>query len=318
MGEAIMRLHSSSNLQDQEQLRSAPPIANAGEAGRLIEELSPGEFRSSFDRVPFVFRHRLVGAPTLTLPHLLETIRDASIPPENIYFDVGDVEVDRRWDQVPPSALSVEDLIGRIETAGAWIILRRAETAPQIGRLLEACMAEIRELSGGDWQRNVMVQNAIVFISSPRRIAVYHIDRECNFLLQIQGSKTVSVFDRNDREVLTEEELERFWTVDHNAAQYKEQFQNRARVVELAPGDGVHLPVNCPHWVRNGNEVCISLSVNVQFRDSLRADIYRMNYHLRRAGIIPTPPGKSAARDAAKAAAYRSAARLRKWLGRQS
>src|SRR5438270_332982 len=84
---------------------------------------------------------------------------------------------------------------------------------------------------------------SIIFITSPLRVSSYHIDRECNFLLQIRGAKTIHVFDQNDREVLSEQELESFWTVDNNAAVYKPQLQNRANSYLLQPGCGVHIPV---------------------------------------------------------------------------
>jgi hypothetical protein len=147
------------------------------------------------------------------------------------------------------------------------------------------------------------VQEVILFITSPKRITTYHIDRECSLLLQILGSKQISIFDRNDREVLPEEELERFWSVDHNAPRYKAELQSHATVYELTPGNGVHIPVNAPHWVQNGNNISISLNVNFQYRDSMRANLYRLNFLLRKLGIQPTPPGKSRVRDTFKSAA---------------
>jgi hypothetical protein len=158
------------------------------------------------------------------------------------------------------------------------------------------------------------VQNSIVFLSSPGRITTYHIDRECNFILQIQGRKTVYVFDQNDREVLPEEEIERFWAIDNNAAIYKPRYKDRAKVFELEPGDGIHVPVNAPHWVRNGDNISITLSVNFQFDDSYRADIYRANYLLRKLGVRPSPPGRYVVRDKMKSGSIRTIARVRNSL----
>ena len=152
----------------------------------------------------------------------------------------------------------------------------------------------------------VKLRNAIIFINSPNRISTYHIDRECNCLLQIRGTKTLSIFDRNDREVLPEEEIERFWAVDNNSAVYKPHLQNRARVFELPPGRGVHIPVNAPHWVRNGPEVSVSLSINFHYHDAMLADVYRANYWLRKLGVRPAAPRESALRDAVKSTVYRS------------
>ena len=38
--------------------------------------------------------------------------------------------------------------------------------------------------------------DALIFVTSPNRITPYHIDRECNFLMQVSGSKTISIHNR--------------------------------------------------------------------------------------------------------------------------
>ena len=130
----------------------------------------------------------------------------------------------------------------------------------------------------------------------------YHIDRECNFLLQIHGRKQISVFRREDRDLLPEEEIERLWTTDHSAPVYREALQgSRAdKSFTLEPGNGVHIPVNGPHWLRNGDNVSISASFNFQFHDNVRADLYRANYFLRKVGLHPAPPFRGGGHDALK------------------
>jgi hypothetical protein len=166
-------------------------------------------------------------------------------------------------------------------------------------------------LMGLDLDRVMKVQEIILFVTSPMRVTSYHIDRECNFLLQVRGEKTLSVFDQNDRIVLPEEELERFWSVDHNAAVHKPEHQNRAREFAMTPGTAVHIPVNAPHWVKNHDNVSISVSVNFQFRDRMLANVYRANYALRKLGLHPTPPGRSSFRDLMKSCAVEPAVWLK-------
>ncbi|MGC2250070.1 MAG: hypothetical protein WA626_05315, partial [Acidobacteriaceae bacterium] len=60
----------------------------------------------------------------------------------------------------------------------------------------------------------------------------------------MHGKKTIHIFDQNDRQVLTEPELERFWSVDNNAAIYKKDLQSRATSFVLEPGKAVHIPIN--------------------------------------------------------------------------
>jgi hypothetical protein len=164
------------------------------------------------------------------------------------------------------------------------------------------------------------MRSAVVLITSPNRVTSYHIDPDCNFLCQIRGEKVIHVFDRYDREVLPEEELERFWAVDKNAAVYKERYQGRARSYHLQPGVGVHMPVNAPHWVQNANNISVTLAMIFQFPESILGNIYRWNYYLRKAGVRPLPPGRSKIRDTLKAWTMGGAIgvrnRLRTILGR--
>jgi hypothetical protein len=199
-----------------------------------------------------------------------------------------------------PKPFVVEEALHRIETCGAWVTLHQAQKDPEYGALFYDCMREFESLTGVDFRKVMKVEDALIFITSPRRVTPYHIDRECNFLLQIRGEKNLYVFDRNDSDVLPVAEVERFWAVDNNAAVYKPQFQSRATTYRLAPGNGVHIPVNNPHWVQNDDNVSISLSVNFTWNDWERANVHRANFLLRKLGISPRPPKQSALVDAAK------------------
>ena len=259
------------------------------------------EFRRQFNERSFEFVHYLAGHRLFELPRLIELSKKLSARPGgNLYYDAGEVRVNQRWDESPTTDLTVDETIRRIRETGAWVVLKRSEQDPEYRALLNDCMAEIQTMLGRDLKREMKSDEVIIFITSPNRITTYHIDRECNFLLQMQGEKNISVFDQNDREVLPEQEIERFWSVDNNAAIYKEHYQNRAKVYHLTPGKAIHIPVNAPHWVRNGNNISVSLSVNFQFRETFPANVYRANFLLRKLGLSPVPPGQSRIRDAIK------------------
>jgi hypothetical protein len=259
-------------------------------------------FRPDFNLLPFQFFHRLADHPLFKLPRLLELARTTRQErPYDVYYDAGsDIGAGQRWDQMGPKPFAVEEAVHRIETCGAWVTLHQAQKDPEYGVLFYECMREFEHLTGVDFRKVMKMEDALIFITSPRRVTPYHIDRECNFLLQIRGEKNLYVFDRNDKEVLPAAEVERFWTVDSNAAVYKPQFQNRATTFRLVPGNGVHIPVNNPHWVQNEDDVSISLSVNFTWSDWERANIYRANFLLRKLGISPQPPKQSALVDAVK------------------
>ncbi|HVO58022.1 MAG TPA: cupin-like domain-containing protein [Dongiaceae bacterium] len=258
-------------------------------------------FRQKFDREAFEFKHNLAQHPLFTLDRLIELARETQQQrPDDLFYDAGTSDLNTRWADAKKPEFSAAEAVQRIENCGAWIVLKRADKQPEYRALLDRCMAELQDLSGLNLNRIMKMQEVIMFVTSPKRITTYHIDRECSLLMQIRGEKEISIFNRNDRDVLSEEEIERFWTVDHNAPRYKPELQSHATVYTLRPGTGIHIPVNFPHWLQNGNDISISLNVNFQYRDTERANLYRMNHLLRKAGLRPTPPGKSPAMDSFK------------------
>jgi len=253
---------------------------------------------SCFDREHFEITHTLAEHPLLQIPELMHLAeRTTKTRPDGIYYDAGDIRVDQRWDQMPQKQFSAIESMQRIETCGAWLLFKNVQNDPIYRDFLGDGWSEIKSRINPQLNTQILREDALIFVTSPKRIATYHIDRECSFLLQIKGTKTIHIFDRTDREVLPEEEIERFWTVDNNAPVYKPQFQARATSYKLRAGNGVHIPVNCPHWVENDDNISVSLNVNVQFKDMLRANTYRVNHALRALGLTPTPPGQSATVD---------------------
>jgi len=288
--------------------------SGAASPGRLLIEHSAGDFQEKFDRDSFQFTHRLANHPAFQLPELIKLAKRLN---HNIYFDHGDIQINDRWNEAPPKTYSVDEVLEKIENAGAWFFVKNAHEAPDYCELVDQCLAEAEELTGRPFQKGMRNREMIIFLTSPNRIATYHIDRECSFLLQISGSKTIHIFNRNDRDVLPEEEIEKFWTRDNNAPRYRAQYQDRAASYRLSPGVAVHIPVNFPHWVQNDNNVSVSVNLNVQFADSYRADTYRANYCLRMLGLNPTPPGRFPDRDALKAQGYNRLRQVCGFLGKR-
>ena len=272
------------------------------------------QFRENFNRASFQFSHHLANHPLFELPRLLDLAR--ILPDPDVYYDAGDIRVDQRWDQTPRSQLSVEQLIERIENTGAWILLRGTHKDPRYAAILNQCLNEVQEVVGATFPTMIKCVRGLVFITSPNRVTTYHIDRECNYLLQIHGDKVMYLFDRYDRDVLPETEIERFWAVDNNAAVYKPQYQDRGRAYQMGPGTGVHIPVNAPHWLKNSDNISVTFAVTFQFVDSRLANVYRANHYLRKVGIEPSPPGLSRTRDTIKAWSMGAAIRVRNMLRR--
>ena len=71
--------------------------------------------------------------------------------------------------------------------------------------------------------------------------------------------------------------------------------------MDLAPGEGVHIPSCHPHWVQNGPAVSISFGI-LWFSDvtARRRSLYRVNEWLARAGLRPRAPGERPVSDRLK------------------
>jgi len=263
----------------------------------------PETFRTCFNKQTFELRHDLSDHPLLQLDKLAGLAeRTLATRPKDLHYDMGPLRVDQSWIQTEPLPFTALEAFERIENAGAWFVLYKAEKDPEYRDLIDQGLGAIKAMIGNNIESKIAKQEIIVFVTSPNRITPYHIDRECNFLFQIRGTKTVHVFDGRDQEVISDEEIERFWVWGwkHQQPPYRKHLQNRATSYKFEPGKGAHIPVNHPHWVENHNNVSISLSMNFNFKDRYRANVYRANHCLRLLGLKPTSPGRSSIGDYTK------------------
>jgi hypothetical protein len=266
-------------------------IADTARAG--IFEFSNPRFREDFDEKPFEFKHSFAANHPLFSRERMRRLVTNPATKNSVYYNAGDIRVDQRWDAVPERTKPVEEVFDSVEDSGAWIALLRVNEDPEYNVILEECLAEVKRLSGREIDDDKKTQEADIYITSPGRVTMYHVDPICNFLMQVSGEKQIHIFDRNDREVLPEEDLERYWTLKDYAATYPSELEHRAEVFTLRPGTGVHIPLNNPHWLKNGNSISVSLSINYQYKDKRRKNVYQANYYLRKMGLKPRPLGSS-------------------------
>lgn len=268
---------------------------------------SADTFRSSYNRTPFQFEHSLHQHPLMELSQLLTLARQVSRVPDRLYYNVGAQDVGQGWDLTSERPFPADEAIDRIANAGAFLMLKSVQREPAYGALLRQALEEIHAASAQPLDGVTHTHQMSVIMTSPARVTAYHIDNDCNYLLQLRGSKTLYVFDGNDPTVVTNEELERFYAGDVNAATYKESSQGKAYRFELTPGTGVHIPVTFPHWVQNHDNVSVSVSLNFCFSDTTVPDLHKFNRRLRKMGLRPKRPGQSKVADATKHLAVRVA-----------
>ena len=256
------------------------------------------EFQRCYPERHFRCTHRLVDHPLLRMEALLELSR--RLPETSIEYNAGNLAVSQDPSSTPANGLSAEETIQRIRDNRSWLVLKYVEQDPAYATLIKETLKEVIELAE-PVTPGVDKLEGYIFVSSPGSVTPYHVDNEHNFLLQICGSKTMHAWHRDDREVLSEEELEVYHSGGHRNLTYDERYTARCMPYELQPGEGVFQPVTAPHWVQNGDDVSISLSVTFRSESSVReAELYRLNHRLRGLGITPAPVGTVTARDSAK------------------
>ena len=284
---------------------------------RMID-CNPEVFRRNFNRLPHEVQHTLAANPLFQLPALAVLAQQVAAR-ENPHYPKGDLYIERGVSQAnskpglrDQSTIDVAEFVEEIEKGHTWVILKHIEREPAYREVFENCIFDIIDLAGREVVKDIKWFEATLFITSPNRVTDYHIDRECVWLLQIQGEKEFHLFDRADKDVLPDDELERYWAVNNLSAVYKPQYESHAMVFHMQPGMGVHSPVNTPHWLKNGNNVSISLSINFQFHEYAWENLFKANYYLRRAGLTPASPGKHPVADRFKKRAYTALQGLRR------
>src|SRR5436853_2235330 len=189
-------------------------------------EITADEFPVSFNRQPFLIGHHLAGHPLFELPRLLELA--ARLPEACVAYNAGNVAVAEGLYRGPRTGLSVEETIRRIEDCQSWMVLKHVELDGEYNALLDACLDEV-QAHAEPLAPGMQKREGFIFISSPGSVTPYHLDPEYNFLLQIRGSKTVHIWNPNDRSVLTEEELEAYWEDQKNIA-FRDEYEQKASV----------------------------------------------------------------------------------------
>ena len=179
-------------------------------------------FTKQFPKRPFLIQHTLMDHALFQLPRLMELSR--SLPENLVEYNAGNVPVELDPTITPRTGLSVEETIRRIAECKSWLVLKHVERDPHYSALLNICLDEIMPYATRSLPETFQ-REAFIFISSPGSVTPYHIDHEHNFLLQIRGLKTMHVFDGDDRSILSEEQIEKFYTGAHRNLPFGDEVQ---------------------------------------------------------------------------------------------
>lgn len=194
------------------------------------------------------------------------------------------------------------DVIRDLQKANAWLTLLNVEADPSMAELMNTQLDQLESGMIAKHGKRVKMRKrvAFVFVSSPNSVTPVHFDIEHSLLMQVGGSKTVSI-GRFDSDADRRHEIDRYWDGSHGRI---ETLPPEEAVYTVTPGRAVYIPPGTPHWVHNGPDISLSVTLTYFTAATVRENrIEDFNSHLRRRQMKPREPGRSATVDTAKVCA---------------
>lgn len=264
--------------------------------------LSRADFASSYPNGAHKLSHELANHPLLELEALAQL--GEALPDSAVEYNRGDLPVG--LDEKPgATGLTIGETIRGIATSNSWAALKNIEQIPGYRNLLLDLLDELRPIIEPRTGRLLKPQ-AFIFVSSPNAVTPYHFDPEHNILLQMRGSKVMTMFPPSNPRFAPDEVHETYHRGGKRELVWDERFAASGLGFPLAPGDALYVPVMAPHYVNNGPEVSISLSITWRSDWSFaEADARALNGLLRQWGFTPKRPGRWPASNRNKALAWR-------------
>lgn len=260
---------------------------------------------AAYPNAPARFAHGLSNHPLLTLD-ALATLAEV-LPDDHVEYNRSDLPIGIAPEDIPANGLGIGETIRTIADNGSWAVLKFIEQVPAYRALLTSLLDEIRPLVESRTGPMLTLQG-FVFISSPGSVTPFHFDPEHNILLNLRGSKTMTVYPSGDARFAAQIEHERYHTGGHRNLPWQEGFADAGFVAPLGPGDAVMVPVMAPHFVKVDNEPAVSLSITWRSDWSYReAEAHAANAWLRQRGLSPAMPPRWPNHARAKTLAWRAA-----------
>src|SRR5215467_3377759 len=194
------------------------------------------------------------------------------------------------------------DVIRDLHNANAWLTLLNVEDDPGMAEIMNSQLDQLESgLSAKQGKRVKMRKRvAFVFVSSPNSVTPVHFDIEHSLLMQVSGCKTVSI-GRWESDAARRHEFDRYWDGSHGRI---EALQPEEAAYTMTPGRAVYIPPGTPHWVHNGPDISLSVTLTYFTSATVRENrVEDFNAHLRRRHLKPREPGHSAVVDIAKSSA---------------
>ncbi len=261
------------------------------------------QFSTCYPEQPQLLDHGMSTNALLSLEALAKL--GTALPKASVEYNPGDLPVGIDPADVPDNGMSIADTILMIENSASWAVLKNIEQVPEYEALLLSLLAEIKPILESKTGKMLRPQG-FIFVSSPDAMTPYHFDPEHNILLQLRGEKTMTVFPAGDETFAPATSHESYHTGGPRNLLWQDGFAGQGKAFHLTPGKAIFVPVMAPHFVRNGSQPSISLSITWRSDWSFaEADAHAFNHMLRGWGLSPKAPGRFPARNSAKAISWR-------------
>lgn len=270
-------------------------------------ESARATFAARYPEEPHVLAHSLGAHPLMELEALARLAE--ALPATSIEYNAADqpIGVDGK---PAPTGIPIGETIRNIDGSASWAVLKNIEQHPDYAALLEALLGELRPEIEARTGRMMHTQG-FVFVTSPNGVTPYHFDPEHNILLQLRGSKVMTQFPAGDARYAPDEVHEAYHTGGGRELTWRDELAAGGREFAIGAGEALFVPVMAPHFVRNGPEPSVSLSITWRSEWSFaEADARAFNGLLRRIGIKPASTGRWPAHNLAKAYGWRALRRL--------
>jgi hypothetical protein len=225
------------------------------------------------------------------------------------------------WYSVDTAGFSGRDILAAVARGRLWLNIHRVHLFHKEYRdLVDEIYGQLTSLCPAFRPLN---RNATLIISSPQALVYYHADAQPNLLWHIRGKKRLWIYPAGDTSLIDQELMEDiFASFAYEEVPYKTEFDEKAAVFNVGPGDVLAWPQNSPHRVTNLEGLNVSLSTIHETADSDRRKLiycanrlFRRSYRLplrsvresgiggylkragfrafRRAGMVHTPPRRA-------------------------
>ncbi|MBB4615320.1 cupin domain-containing protein [Novosphingobium taihuense] len=268
-----------------------------------FDETSRATFAASYPEIPHKLVHRLGMHPLMQLDAL--ACLGESLPQRSVEYNRAALPIGLNGVKAPANGIGIGETIRNIGSTGSWAALKNIEQCPAYAELLADLLAELRPVI--EARTGAMLKpQGFVFVTSPGGVTPYHFDPEHNILLQVMGSKVMTMFPAGDARFAPDETHEGYHTGGGRELFWRDELLPAGKQWSLSPGEALYVPVMSPHFVNNGSTASVSLSITWRSEWSFaEADARAFNGLLRRIGITPRAPGRWPASNRAKALAWR-------------